>query len=80
LGWARDGQWGIIETHPYVIEEAFEQLADLRAKANGCVKCKELFGKENLSVKYSLKYNTLSPKEFALIQQFYAWLAAQASC
>jgi hypothetical protein len=33
LRWARDGEWGIIETHPGVIEEAFQQLADLRAKA-----------------------------------------------
>jgi hypothetical protein len=33
LEWARDGKWGIIETHPYAIEEAFQQLADLRAKA-----------------------------------------------
>jgi hypothetical protein len=84
LEWARDGKWGIIETHPYAIEEAFEQLADLRAKAsmpvNRCVKCEELFGKENLSVRYSLECNTLSPKEFALIQQFYAWLAVQARC
>jgi hypothetical protein len=84
LGWARDGEWGIIETHPCAVGEAFEQLADLRAKAgvsgNKCVRCKELFGKENLSVRYSLECNTLSPKEFALVQQFYAWLAVQVGC
>ncbi len=39
--------------------------------------CEELFGKENLAVKFSLEKNTLSPKEFMLIQEFYAWLAAQ---
>jgi hypothetical protein len=33
LRWTRDGEWGIIETHPGAIEEAFQQLADLRAKA-----------------------------------------------
>jgi len=41
--------------------------------------CEELFGKDNLAVRYSLEKNTLSPKEFTLIQEFYAWLAAQQS-
>lgn len=41
--------------------------------------CEELFGKENLAVKFSLEKNTLSQKEFVLIQEFYAWLAAQQS-
>jgi len=38
--------------------------------------CEELF-KENLAVKYSLYRNTLPPKDFRLIQEFYAWLSAQ---
>jgi hypothetical protein len=33
LEWARDGKWAILESHPQVIEEAFEQLADLREQA-----------------------------------------------
>ena len=34
LEWARDGKWHILETHPQVIAEAFEQLADLRVSAS----------------------------------------------
>lgn len=38
---------------------------------------KEIFGNENLAVTFSLEKKTLSQKEFELIQEFYAWLAAK---
>jgi len=31
LEWARDGKWAIIETHPQVVEEAIQQLQELRS-------------------------------------------------
>ena len=31
LEWARDGKWAIIETHPQIVEEAIQQLNDLRS-------------------------------------------------
>jgi hypothetical protein len=38
LEWARDGKWAILESHPQVIEEAFEQLADLREQSGRLTK------------------------------------------
>ncbi len=40
---------------------------------------KELFGEVNLAVKFAREKNTLTQSEFELVQEFYAWLAAQQS-